>query len=169
MVLHIDSRHIARLAMLVAMATAVQWLEGLLPPLFPTLPGAKLGLANVFVLFALYQLRVSDALLISCMRCVLGLFLSGSVIGFFYSFAGALLSWAVMVLLKKWSRCSLYGVSIAGALAHNTGQVGMAVLLVKNTYVLSYLPYLALLSIPFGLLTGALCEGCTKLVTRSRR
>ena len=81
------TKKLAQTAMLVSMATAVHWLEGVLVPLFPGLPGVKLGLANLFTLYALQTLGRSSAFLISVLRCGLGLLLTGAPVGTLYAFA----------------------------------------------------------------------------------
>lgn len=157
-------RKMAYLAMLVAMASAVHYLESLLPPLFPFAPGAKLGLANVFTLFALLKISNRDALAVTVLRCLVGMLITGSVTGFFYAISGGILSFFAMVGAKRLfqDQVSPYGLSIAGATFHNIGQVFLACALTQSLYILSYLPILIAIAIPVGFFTGALCRLCIR-------
>jgi heptaprenyl diphosphate synthase len=152
---HTDVKNLTKLAMLVAMASAVHLLEGAFAPLFPAMPGAKLGLANAFTLYALLHMRPKDALLIGVLRCLIGLLIAGTVTGFLYSLAGALLSFLGMLLLMK-LKFSVYAVSLAGAVCHNTAQLGVAILLTQTPSLVLYWPWLLLFAIPTGLLIAGL-------------
>ena len=162
---HIDIKRLTRVSMLVAMASAVHVLEYTLTPLFPALPGAKLGLANAFTLYALMHQSTRDALLISVLRCFIGLLITGAVTGFFYSFAGALLSFAGMLLFKK-LRFSVYAISMMGALCHNTAQIGVGILLTKTPALVIYWPYLALFALPTGFFIALLDKVCYRAIQR---
>lgn len=157
-----STKKITVLAMVVAMATAAHWLESLLPVFIPGMPGAKLGLANVFTLFAIRKMSIKDGLFILILRCFLGTLLTGSVTGLLYSLAGGLLSWAIMATLEKLfaSKISLYGISMAGALAHNVGQILMASFVLSSPYVFAYLPIMSIMALPSGFFTGLLCRLC---------
>lgn len=151
----IDAKRLTRVALLTAGALALQYLEGLLPPLIPGLP-VKLGLANVVVLFTLLRMRKSDALAVALLRCLLYALLLGGISGFFYALAGGLLSLRTMSLLLtpfRRERLSLPVLSAAGAFAFNAGQA-LVGFFVFGRAMLYYLPYLGLVSIPAGLITG---------------
>lgn len=111
-----NSRELARFALLVALAMVLSWLESLVP-LSLTVPGVKLGLANLVVIFALYKLGPRQAAVISLVRVLLITFTFGNAFSFAYSLTGAALSFVVMLLLKKTGKFSLLGVSIAAACA----------------------------------------------------
>ena len=162
--MHESVHRLAILAMLVAMASAVHYIESLLPPLFVFAPGAKLGLANIFTLFALVKRNARDALTVTILRCLVGMLITGSITGFFYAMLGGLLSFCAMVCAQKVFRqnISLFGLSIAGATFHNIGQILMACMLTQSTYILSYLPVLIAVAIPVGFFTGALCRLCIR-------
>ena len=117
-------RRLTRCAVLTALALALSVAEGLVPltVLFP-LPGLRLGLANLVTVYALCRLSGRDALLILVARCLLGSLLGGNLTALAFSLSGGLLALAVMALLLRLSCLSLFGVSIAGAAAHNTGQI----------------------------------------------
>ncbi|MBE5781557.1 MAG: Gx transporter family protein [Clostridiales bacterium] len=156
------------LAMLIAMASAVHYLEGLLPPILPSVPGTKIGLANIFSLFALCAMGVGEGFTVMVVRCFVGTLLGGSVTGLIYAISGGTLSCTIMAVLLKvfHHKLSLYGVSTAGAFLHNLGQMLAACLVMGNGYVFYYFPYLALISIPAGLLTGLCTDFCIKSLKR---
>ena len=150
-------KRLVLLSLLVAMASVVHYLEGLMPLLIPALPGAKLGLANVFSLFALVALGPADAFTVVSVRCLLAAAVWGQPVSLAYSLAGGLLStlamWGLMKLCK--ARLSLYGVSAAGAFFHNFGQLAVAALILQSGYVFGYLPLLTAVAVPTGLFVGA--------------
>ncbi len=150
---------------LCGLMTALAIVLSLTERLFPLdavvpVPGIKLGLANVVTLFALTRLRPRDALAILICRVVLSSLLMGSVTALLFSLTGGLLSLAIMqVLLRVEGRfCSLLGVSVAGAAAHNVGQIVAAVVWMKTGAVIAYLPFLLVMSVPLGLVTGLTCS-----------
>ena len=140
------------LALLIAQSLALFLFEGMIPLPFLA-PGAKLGLANLITLLALYTLsRWQDALLVVLIRIVLATMFGGGPTILMYSLAGGLLSFTVMNLLRRSSRFSILGVSAAGGFAHNLGQLLIASLVIGNPDLLLYLPILG----PCGVLTGLL-------------
>lgn len=166
--MHIEIKRLTKISMLVAMASAVHILEYALTPLFPALPGAKLGLANAFTLYALMHQSAKDALLISILRCFIGLLITGAVTGFFYSIAGALFSFLGMLLFKQ-LRFSVYAVSMMGALCHNTAQLGVGILLTKTVALVVYWPWLALFALPTGFFIALLDRLCSQAIERGTR
>lgn len=142
--------------MLVAAAFIVSYIESLLPPIVPV-PGIKIGLANIVVLFAIYLLGPLYGVGISVVRVILSGLTFGSLFAMAYSLAGCLLSCAVMLLLKKIKGFSILGVSIAGGVAHNLGQSIVAVLLL-GTAVVYYLPVLIVAGIAAGIVTGIIAN-----------
>ena len=152
------SRELARFALLVALAMVLSWLESMVP-LSLAVPGVKMGLANLVVIFALYNLGPRQAAVISLVRVLLVTFTFGNAFSFAYSLAGAALSLLVMLLLRKTGKFSLLGVSIAGGVCHNIGQILAAMAVLRSVYVAAYLPFLLLVSAATGLLTGAASAG----------
>ena len=144
------SKELAVCGMLTALAIILSIVERMFPldAIIP-IPGVKLGLANVVTLFALTRLGLRDSLAVVVVRVTLASLLMGSVTAFLFSLFGGLLA-----LFAMWA---LLGVSVAGAAAHNIGQIAAAVLWMKTTAVLAYLPYLLLMSVPLGLVTGLVC------------
>ena len=153
---------IARYGLLVALALALSYAESLLPS--PGVPGVKLGLPNLVVVFALYRLGTVDAWALSLARVLLASVLFGNGVGLAYSMAGAVLSLSVMCLLKKSGRFSETGVSVAGGVAHNAGQVLVAVLLLETTRLAWYLPVLCLSGTVAGVLIGVVSALLVKRV-----
>lgn len=146
--------------LLTALAIVLSLVERLFPlDAIVPVPGVKLGLANVVTLFALTRLGVRDALAILLCRVTVSSLLLGSMTGFLFSLAGGLLSLSVMwALLRGEGRfCSLLGVSVAGAAAHNVGQILAAVFWMGTAAVVAYLPFLLVMAVPLGLVTGLTC------------
>lgn len=149
------TRKIALYGMLAALALILSWAESLVPPFF-AVPGMKLGLTNIVVLTALYLMDTKSAVLINFVRIALVAALFGSGASFLYSLAGALLSAAVMILLKKTSRFGIMGVSAAGGVAHNVGQILVAMAVLETASIGWYLMILWLTGLVSGVLVGLL-------------
>jgi|InofroStandDraft_1065614.scaffolds.fasta_scaffold40723_3 heptaprenyl diphosphate synthase len=143
----------ARYALLTALAMVLSWLESLL--VFPgLLPGMKVGLTNIVVLFALYRMGLRDAVWISLARVLLASMTFGNAYSFAYSLAGAALSLAVMAGLKKWDKFSLLGVSAAGGVCHNLGQLAVAAAVLETARLGWYLPALLASGTAAGVVIG---------------
>jgi len=145
------AKKLALAGLLTAMAMICSYAEFLFP-IHLGIPGVKLGLANAAVLFALLALDVRTAFLVSITRLILTALLFGNGVTLAYSAAGAMLSLGIMYLLMKTGRFSIYGISMAGGVFHNVGQVTVAVLLSSTPAIFAYLTAL----IPVGMLTGLL-------------
>lgn len=133
------TKKVALLAMCVALAMILSYVESLLPS--PGIPGVKLGLANIVVIFALYKFGWGEAAGISLLRVFLVSVLFGHAASLMYSAAGAVLSLAGMILLKKTDKLSCVAVSVIGGVLHNIGQILTAWLLMGPN-VVYYLPVL---------------------------
>jgi len=154
------TRKMTLVAVLVALATVLHVIESFFPSPLP-IPGAKLGLANIVTLLALVLFGWKTGFQVALLRILLGSLLSGSFLstGFFLSLSGGMVSFLGMALcLSVFSGFSLVGVSLAGAISHNMGQLAMAALLIEHVGIFYYLPVLLLASIPTGLLTGLLVK-----------
>ena len=147
-----NTKRLVLLAMLTAVAMILSYVESLLPSV--GIPGVKMGLANIAVIFALFRFGWKEAAALSLVRVVLVSLLFGSVGAMLYSLAGAVLSLAVMARLRRTDRFSTVGVSVAGGVAHNAGQILMAMLILQTRQLLGYLPVLAVAGIGGGILTG---------------
>ena len=151
----ITTRQLALCAVLTALALGLSTLENLFPvTLVIPLPGVKLGLANIVTVFALYQLGAVPALVILVARCLLGSLFAGNASALLFSLLGGLSALLVMALLSGAKKLSIFGVSIAGAAAHNCGQVCAALITLGSTAPLYYLPFLLLVSLFTGALSG---------------
>jgi heptaprenyl diphosphate synthase len=146
------TKRLVLLAMLTAVAMILSYVESLLPSV--GIPGVKMGLANIAVIFALFRFGWKEAAALSLVRVVLVSLLFGSVGAMLYSLAGAVLSLAVMALLRRIDRFSTVGISVTGGVAHNAGQILMAMLILQTKQLLGYLPVLAVSGIAGGVLTG---------------
>lgn len=152
------TRRVIFLALLVAMGTALHVAEGMLSIPVP-IPGVKLGLANIVTLLAIYLYGFRDGVTVALLRVLLGSLIGGMFLspGFLLGLTGAVSSSLAMALLLKRTKCfSMIGISMAGAVAHNIGQLLAASLLLQSGAVIYYLPILVLTGIPTGILTGYL-------------
>ena len=149
------TRKIALYGMLAALALILSWAESLVPPFF-AVPGMKLDLTNIVVLTALYLMDTKSAVLINFVRIALVAALFGSGVSFLYSLSGGLLSGAVMILLKKTGRFGIAGVSAAGGVAHNVGQILVAMAVLETASIGWYLMILWMTGLVSGFLVGLL-------------
>ena len=140
---------LASFGVFVALALIFSYIETLIPFQIG-IPGVKLGLANLVIVIALYRMPVGEVYLLSGVRVVLTGFLFGNLMSILYSLAGGILSLTVMWGMKRIRSVSILGVSIAGGVFHNIGQLLAAALMVATYGVFSYLPVLLI----SGLLTG---------------
>lgn len=150
----ISAKKTALLGMLIALAFIFSYLERMIPFIFP-FPGMKLGLANIIVLTALYILGTKEAFALTVVRVILAGFTFGNLYSIWYGLAGAVLSLLFMILFKKINKFSIIGVSIIGGVAHNIGQIIVAVLVLGRA-VIYYLPFLFIGGIASGALIGVL-------------
>lgn len=160
------NRMVAQYGLLVALALILSYVEAQIPAFF-TVPGMKLGLTNVVVLFALYHMGSGSALLVNFLRIFLVSVLFGNGMSLAYSLAGGLLSWLVMTLLKKTGKFRIVTVSIVGGIAHNIGQILVAILVLETTALAWYLLVLWFTGLGsgflIGLLGGELCRRLEKI------
>ena len=142
-------------AVLAALALALSYMESFFPlALVIPLPGVKLGLANIVTVYALYALGAPSALAVLVVRCLLGSLFAGNASALIFSLLGGLCAMLVMIALHALPRLSVYGVSVGGAAAHNAGQVAAAMLTLGSAVPLVYLPFLLVVSVFTGALTG---------------
>ena len=155
-----EARKIPFLAMAVALSVVFGYVELLFP-----LPvaGAKLGLANLAVLLVLYLWDARDAFFVTVARVLLSSLLFGGFSAFWFSLAGAVLSFCAMVLFKRWGACSIVGVSMAGGVCHNIGQLLVAI---PATHTVGLLYYYAPALMVSGVVTGLLIGVLTKEVLK---
>ena len=144
----------AFLGVVTSVALVLSYLEAILPPLYAAVPGVKVGLPNLVIIFILYKYSFKEAFSISLVRVLIVALLFGNVMTLAYSTAGAILSIIVMVLLKKTDKFSTVGVSIAGGVAHNAGQVLVAIFLLDSTQIGYYMIILAITGTIAGVFIG---------------
>lgn len=156
---------LTRLALLTALSLSLFVLEGLLPLPFLA-PGAKLGLANIVTVFALYTLGARDALAVLCARIVLASLFGGGPTVMLYSLAGGLLSLAAMSALRRRNCFSLPAVSAAGGFFHHVGQLAAAIAMTGTPGLLTYLALLGPLGLATGFVTGCVAAGIRKRLVR---
>lgn len=149
------TERLTRLSFLIAAAMILSWVESLIPA-FTAVPGVKIGLANTASLFAMYYLSDKDAWIVAVVRILLSSVLFGNLFALVYSISGAVVSLAVMTLLKKTKVFSVTGVSIAGAVSHNAGQVACAMLIMETKGLMYYMVPLIFSGIAAGLVIGIL-------------
>lgn len=154
-----EMKKFTRLSMLLALSVVLNIIEGFIPIFNGSIPGLKLGLANVIVVIVLYLYSIKDAIYISILRVfIVGILRTGLFsMTFFFSLGGAILSILIMYLAKK-TKLSIIGVSILGSISHSVGQILIAILIIKNVYIIYYTPWLLLFSIPTGILTGLISK-----------
>ena len=123
-------------------------------PAFVAIPGMKLGLTNIVVIFALYAIDAKAAAFINLVRIFLVALLFGTALSLAFSLAGGILSFLVMFLLKKTNKLSITGVSAAGGVSHNIGQIIVAMVAMNTRAIALYLPVLWITGIFSGILIG---------------
>ena len=148
------TKRLTVLALSVSLALVLSYLELLLPPLSAAVPGIKPGLANILIVFVLYRMGVRDAVCVSFLRLVLSALLFGSVLTLAYSAAGACLSLVGMALLRRLDRFSPVGVSVAGGVLHNAGQILVAACLMRTAEIGYYMIVLTVTGTVSGVLVG---------------
>lgn len=158
-------KNVAILGLCVALAMIMSYIESLFPLNF-AVPGIKMGLANIVIIFLLYRMGFGAACVVSLIRVFLVSLLFGNVMMMAYSIAGAVLSLGLMLLLKKSGKFSVVGVSIAGGVAHNAGQIIMAIILLGAKQIAYYLPVLAVTGTVTGVLIGIAASIVIKRVKR---
>lgn len=145
------------MAMLLALAVIMGYLEALVP-VAPAIPGVKLGLANFVIVLVMYLFSIREAAVISALRIILVGFLLSNLSMILYSLAGAVLSLTMMALIKRNRHFSIYGVSMAGGVMHNVGQLLVAGALMGFQAILWYVPFLLGAGLLAGLLIGFLVK-----------
>ena len=141
------------MALTTALAMILSFVESQIPA-FVAIPGVKMGLANIAVVFALYKLGWKEAAGVSLIRVVLVSILFGTVASLFYSLAGAVLSLLGMGLLKRTDKFTEIIVSVTGGVLHNVGQIAMACILLETDALKYYLPFLLVSGILAGVVIG---------------
>ena len=150
---NMKSRRIATAGIMITLCLILTYIEVLIPFNFG-IPGIKLGLANVVVMYALYNMGIKWAFSINLLRILLTGFLFTNPITIIYSISGGILSFLSMIAIKKVRCLSIISVSVTGGIFHNIGQIFMAYIYLGSEQVILYLPLLLIFGTITGLLTG---------------
>ena len=160
-----DTKKMVTLSAIIAVAMILSYVESLIPA-FVAVPGVKLGLSNIATMFALYTLGWPYSICVSLIRVFLSSYLFAGFTSLIYSFSGAVLALTVMILLSRIKALSTVVISIAGAVAHNVGQVIAVCLVMENAYIAYNLAPLLLTGtiagVVIGLASAALIERTKK-------
>ena len=156
-----NSKRIAICGVLTALAMIFGYIEVLIP--IPIgIPGVKLGIANIAIIAVIYIVGDVEAVTVNLLRIVLTGILFGNFYSFLFGLAGGMLSVILMILIKKTDKFSIVGVSMIGGVAHNIGQIVVAVFLMNNAAIAYYLPVLIII----GVFTGVVIGNVGQLVTK---
>ena len=150
-----NTRKLTTLSLSVALAMLLSFIESQIPPLV-AVPGIKIGLSNIVTVFLLYTYGWREAGCVSLVRVCLSSLLFGSAVSFIYALSGAVLSFIIMILLKKLPILSEMGVSVAGGVFHNAGQIICACIIMENAKISAYLPPLIISGTIAGAVIGVL-------------
>ncbi len=150
-----NTKKLTTLALTVSLALILSFIESRIPA-FVAIPGIKMGLANIAVIFTLYKLGVKEAVAVSIIRVLLVSLLFGSPVSLIYSISGAALSLLCMMLLKKLTPLREISVSVCGGVMHNVGQICAASFMLETNVVIYYLPFLMLSGTLAGIAVGVI-------------
>lgn len=158
-------RKISQYGMMVALALIMSYIEAQIPAFF-AVPGMKLGLTNIVVVVSLYLLGSKSAMFINIVRIILVSLLFGNTMSLAFSFVGGMLSTLIMIILKKSGKFSTVGVSAAGGITHNIGQILVAIFLLNTSAITWYLPILWISGIISGVVIGIIAGIVTSRLTK---
>jgi len=152
-----DVRSVARMGMLFALALSLSFLEGLIPPVIPSVPGIKLGLSNLVTMYCLFELGLAPAMVITLLKALFVLFVRGTM-GALLSLSGGMLSVLAMYCLHHfpYRRFSLFFLSVMGSVSHNLGQILVAMLMLETPQIAFYLPILMISGVAAGAIIGVI-------------
>lgn len=161
----LTTRQMVTLSALIAVAMILSYIESLIPA-FVAVPGVKIGLSNIATVFALYTLGWPYAICVSVVRVLLSALLFGNFVSLIYSLSGAALALTAMILLKKIDSFSSIGVSVAGGVCHNAGQIIAACIVMETAAIALYIIPLivsgTIAGVVIGLAAGNLVERIKK-------
>lgn len=150
----IETKKITVLALFSAVAIIFSYIEAILPPIWSAIPGIKVGLSNIVTVALLYKFSLKEAAIVAFIRIIIIALLFGNVMTLIYSIAGFVLSVTIMAILKRISLFSTVGVSIAGGVFHNLGQIIVAMILLQTKEIGYYMIVLATTGTVAGILIG---------------
>ena len=158
-----NSRKVALLSLTIALAMILSYVESQIPSAV-AIPGVKMGLANLAVIFTLYKLGIKEAIVVSIVRVLMLAMLFGNAVSLIYSISGATLALIVMFVLKATNKFSTVGVSVAGGVMHNVGQIIAACILLETDILKYYFPFLLVSGIASGIVIGLVSAALIKRV-----
>lgn len=150
----IETKNITVMALFSAVTIIFSYIEAILPPIWSAIPGIKVGLANIVTVTLLYKFSIKEASIVAFIRIIIIALLFGNAMTLIYSIAGFVLSVAIMDILKRMNLFSTVGVSIAGGVFHNLGQIIVAMLLLQTKEIGYYMIVLAITGTVAGILIG---------------
>lgn len=159
-----ELKKVIRLSMLISLSVVISIIESYIPIFNNIVPGLRLGLSNIIIIFVLYKYGFKDGLYVSIIRVILvGLLRTGLFsVSFFFSLFGAIFSIISMYFVKKIKMFSVIGVSVIGSVMHSIGQIIIAIFILNNENIIYYLPYLLVFSVPTGIITGIISKKLIK-------
>lgn len=152
---------VAYFGVFTALALIFSYVESLIP-IQLGIPGVKLGLANLIIVIALYKMGIKESYILSIVRIVLAGFMFGNLFAILYSLAGGILSLTIMCILKRTDKFSVYGVSMAGGVFHNIGQLIMAAIVLESISIGYYFPVLLISGLMTGFVIGIISNEMLK-------
>jgi len=169
----INTKYIAFLGICLALSVALSYFERFLPPLIPSVPGIKLGLPNIIVIILMYIKDYKTAFILNIFRVMLSGLLFSGILGMTYGITGAVLSFIVMAVMKKSNMFGTTGISAAGGVFHNLGQICVGAVIVKSIKLFYYFPVLIIFGtisgVIIGYLSGLLINRLNKINLYSER
>ncbi len=161
-------KRLSRYGIIVAAMLVLGWVEHLIP-IAPSAPGIKLGLSNIGILLALYTMDKRSAWMLMAVKVMLSGLLFSGLAAMLYSLAGGIVSLSLMTLASRIPRMDIVGVSVAGAVGHNIGQIAVAMAVVESAALLGYLPVLLVSAVATGILTAIIARYVIKAISAHNR
>lgn len=160
-------RRIVSLSVFLTMSIVLSYLESLIPSF--SVPGAKLGLANIITIVVMFTYNDKDAFIVLILRIILVGLLRGTIFQypFWLSLSGGMLAFSLMFLFRHLKRFNIVSISIMGSLGHSLGQILMAMLLLETKELILYFPLLFLIAIPTGIFVGFTSDRFIKIYNSS--
>ena len=152
---------VAYFGVFTALALIFSYVESLIPIHFG-IPGVKLGVANLIIVIALYKMSIKETYALSVVRIVLAGFMFGNLFAILYSLAGGMLSLTIMSVIKRAGKFSVVGISIAGGVFHNVGQLIMAAFVLESISIGYYFPVLLISGLVTGFVIGLISNEMMK-------
>ena len=161
-----QTKRLTLLAIMLSVSIVLSIVESFIPVF---IPGVKIGLANVVTLMIMYLYGEKDAFLVLILRILLVGLLRGTIfsVTFYLSLSGGVAAFMLMFLFKQLRVFSMIGVSIMGAFGHSVGQIAMAIFLIERAELIYYLPYILVLSVATGVLTGMISQRSLNIVKKA--